>query len=74
MFRDESTVRWGPMMAAAALISLPMILLYVPRNILWEDRFYWIKVDGRELPVERPNILFYQISSVGIPIGCYGCI
>lgn len=29
MFRDESTVRWGPMMAAATLISLPMILLFL---------------------------------------------
>lgn len=29
MFRDESTVRWGPLMAAATLISLPMILLFL---------------------------------------------
>lgn len=29
MFRDESTVRWGPMMAAATLISLPMIVLFL---------------------------------------------
>ena len=29
MFRDESTVRWGPMMAAATLISLPMIILFL---------------------------------------------
>lgn len=29
MFRDENVVRWGPMMAAATLISLPMILLFL---------------------------------------------
>lgn len=29
MFKDESTVRWGPMMAAATLISLPMIVLFL---------------------------------------------
>lgn len=29
MFRDESTVRWGPMMAAAVMISLPMIVLFL---------------------------------------------
>lgn len=29
MFRDESTVRWGPLMAAATLISLPMIVLFL---------------------------------------------
>ena len=29
MFRDETTVRWGPMMAAATLISVPMIILFL---------------------------------------------
>lgn len=29
MFRDETTVRWGPMMAAATLISVPMIVLFL---------------------------------------------
>lgn len=29
MFADESTVRWGPMMAAATLISLPMLVLFL---------------------------------------------
>lgn len=29
MFRDESTVRWGPLMAAATLVSLPMIVLFL---------------------------------------------
>lgn len=29
MFKDESTVRWGPMMAAATVISLPMIVLFL---------------------------------------------
>ena len=28
-FRDETTVRWGPMMAAATLISVPMIILFL---------------------------------------------
>ena len=29
MFRDETTVRWGPMMAAVTLISVPMIILFL---------------------------------------------
>lgn len=29
MFRDETTVRWGSMMAAATLISVPMIILFL---------------------------------------------
>lgn len=29
MFRDETTVRWGPMMAATTLISVPMIILFL---------------------------------------------
>lgn len=29
MFRDETIVRWGPMMAAATLISVPMIILFL---------------------------------------------
>ncbi len=29
MFRDESTARWSPMMAAATLISVPMIVLFL---------------------------------------------
>ncbi len=29
MFQEESVVRWGPLMAAATLISLPMIVLFL---------------------------------------------
>ena len=29
MYRNETTVRWGPMMAAATLISVPMIILFL---------------------------------------------
>ena len=38
MFRDESTVRWGPMMAAATLISLPMIVLFLFAQKYFVDR------------------------------------
>ena len=29
MFRDETTTQWAPMMAAATLISLPMLILFL---------------------------------------------